>query len=115
EAMSLASLFSGLALANAGLGAVHGFAAPIGGRFNAPHGAVCAALLPYVCAANLAALERREAHHPARARYATIARLLTHDDGAALDDLVPALRALVADLGIPPLAAYGIGSSDVDT
>jgi len=114
EAMALASLLSGMALANAGLGAVHGFAAPIGGRFNAPHGAVCAALLPHVCAANLAALEAREPHHPARARYGTIARLVMADDRAAVHDLVPALRALVADLGIPPLAAYGIGSADVD-
>ncbi|RPI12577.1 MAG: iron-containing alcohol dehydrogenase, partial [Acidobacteriales bacterium] len=54
--MSLASLFGGLALANAGLGAVHGFAAPIGGAFEAPHGAVCAALLPLVMDANIRAL-----------------------------------------------------------
>ena len=45
--MAMASLLGGLALANAGLGAVHGFAGPIGGRFAAPHGAVCAALLPH--------------------------------------------------------------------
>src|SRR5215213_8761925 len=54
--MALGSLFGGLALANAGLGAVHGFAGPIGGMFSAPHGAVCAALLPFVMAANLKAL-----------------------------------------------------------
>src|SRR5512138_2719174 len=54
--MSLASLYGGLALANAGLGAVHGFAGPIGGMFPAPHGAVCAALLPPVMEANLQAL-----------------------------------------------------------
>lgn len=50
--MALASLYGGLALANAGLGAVHGFAGPIGGMFNAPHGAVVAALLPHVMAVN---------------------------------------------------------------
>ena len=53
--MALASLFGGLALANAGLGAAHGFAAPICGMFPAPHGATCAALLPHVMAANVAA------------------------------------------------------------
>jgi alcohol dehydrogenase class IV len=46
EDMALASLYGGLALANAGLGAVHGFAGVAGGMFQAPHGAVCAALLP---------------------------------------------------------------------
>jgi alcohol dehydrogenase class IV len=59
EDMALASLFGGLALANAGLGAVHGFAGPIGGMFpNAPHGAICAALLPHVMVANIDALRR---------------------------------------------------------
>ena len=48
EDMSLASLFGGIALANAKLGAVHGFAGPIGGMFPAPHGAICARLLPVV-------------------------------------------------------------------
>jgi alcohol dehydrogenase class IV len=57
--MALASLFGGLALANAGLGAVHGFAGPIGGMFSkAPHGAICAALLPHVMSTNIRALRR---------------------------------------------------------
>ena len=56
--MAWASLLGGLALANAGLGAVHGFAAPVGGMFPAPHGAVCAALLPHVMAINVRALRR---------------------------------------------------------
>jgi alcohol dehydrogenase class IV len=55
--MALASIFGGLALANAGLGVVHGFAAPLGGGWNAPHGALCAALLPHGMAANIAALQ----------------------------------------------------------
>jgi alcohol dehydrogenase class IV len=70
EDMALASLFGGLALANAGLGAVHGFAAPICGMFPAPHGATCAALLPHVIAANVHALRARQADGPALARYA---------------------------------------------
>ena len=75
--MALASLFGGLALANAGLGVVHGFAAPLGGQWKAPHGALCAALLPHGMAANVAALRARAPQHPALERYAAIARLLT--------------------------------------
>ena len=67
----------GLALANAKLGAVHGFAAPIGGMFDAPHGAVCAALLAPVMRANLDALRERAPEHPSLERYAEVARLLT--------------------------------------
>src|SRR6185503_19833319 len=65
EDMALASLFGGLALANAGLGAVHGFAAPVGGMFCAPHGAVCATLLPHVMDANIRALRMRLPEHDA--------------------------------------------------
>src|SRR5205807_1153012 len=77
EDMALASLFGGLALANAGLGAVHGFAAPIGGMFPAPHGAVCAALLPQVMEVNLRALRQRAPQSEALARFVEIARILT--------------------------------------
>ena len=68
EALALASLFGGLCLANAGLGAVHGFAAPLGGMFAAPHGAVCAALLPAVLRVNARALAARAPDSSARAR-----------------------------------------------
>ena len=54
--MSLAALFGGLALANAKLGAVHGFAGPLGGLFPAPHGMICARLLPFVVEAQCARL-----------------------------------------------------------
>ena len=60
EDMALASLFGGLALANAGLGAVHGFAAPLGGMYAAPHGALCAALLPAVFEMNARLAPNRE-------------------------------------------------------
>jgi len=112
EAMSSASLFGGMALANAGLGAVHGIAAPLGGAYPAPHGAVCAALLPHVTAANIAALRRRDPAGPALARYARVAVALLGPT-AALDDLVPALRELVAELHIPQLAAYGLSAAGV--
>ena len=108
EDMSLASLFGGIALANAGLGAVHGFAAPIGGMFPAPHGAVCAALLPYVMAANLRALRARSPDNDALRRYAEIARLVTGNPAATADEGVRWVSELVADLNIPKLAAFGL-------
>lgn len=110
--MALASLHGGLALANAGLGAVHGLAGPIGGMFPAPHGAVCAALLPHVMAANLAALRARLPGSPALARYDEIARLVTGQPHATADDGVDWIRALVAALRISPLRAFGITQAD---
>jgi len=108
EDMALASLFSGLALANAGLGSVHGFAAPIGGMFPAPHGAVCAALLPHAMEVNLRALRQRQPQSQALARYAEVARQLTGKANASGDDGVAWLRSLCADLEIPPLRTHGI-------
>ena len=113
EDMALASLFSGMALANAGLGAVHGFAAPIGGSFDAPHGAVCAALLPHVMAANLAALRSRAPASDALPRYDDIARLLTGRPTAVAEEGVDWVRQLVEDLKIPKLSTYGLRSGDV--
>lgn len=111
--MSLASLFGGLALANAGLGVVHGFAAPLGGGFHAPHGALCAALLPHGMAANVSALRARSPQHPALARYITIARLLTGRNEATADDGVAWVRALCAELNIPALRNWGITEPDL--
>lgn len=113
--MALASLLGGLALANAGLGAVHGFAAPIGGMFPAPHGAVCAALLAPVTRINLRALRARDAAGPGLGRYTEAARIITGDAKAEAEDLVPWLEGLVADLRIPPLSRYGIGEADLLT
>jgi alcohol dehydrogenase class IV len=108
EDMAIASLFGGLALTNAGLGAVHGLAGPLGGMIEGPHGALCAALLPQVVAGNLGALRERNPTSPAIARYAIVARLLTGEPSAAPDDAVSWLQQLVAELQIPGLAAYGV-------
>lgn len=108
EDMALAALFSGLALANAGLGAVHGFAAPLGGVFRAPHGAICAALLPHVMAANYAALRQRQPASPSLPKYDQTARLLLDDDSATAPDGIEWLRQTCRDLEIPTLGAYGI-------
>ncbi len=111
--MALASLFGGLALANAGLGVIHGFAAPLGGAWKAPHGALCATLLPHGMAANVAALRARAPQHPALDRYAAIARLLTGRSDASAEDGIEWVHALCAQLEIPPLRAWGIAASDL--
>ena len=111
--LALASLWSGFALANAGLGAGHGFAAPVGGLYPAPHGAVCAALLAPVMAANIRALRSRAPQNPALGRYAEIARWLTSRNDASDELGVEWVRSLVATLGIPRLSAYGIARAQV--
>jgi alcohol dehydrogenase class IV len=132
--MALAALLSGIALANAGLGAVHGIAAPLGACIAAPHGAICAALLPHVIEANVRALRAEEAGRTEEAgagrpgqagspgaaagggdalrRYAEAGRILGGGnrlcDAEAADACVDSLRRLVADLGIPSLGSFGL-------
>jgi alcohol dehydrogenase class IV len=111
--MALSSLFGGLALANAGLGLVHGFAAPLGGQWDAPHGALCAALLPHGMAANVAALRARAPQHRALERYSAIAQMLTGRRNASADEGLEWVRALCAELNVPPLRAWGIHEADL--
>ena len=111
--MSLASLFGGLALANAGLGVVHGFAAPLGGQWTAPHGALCAAILPHGMAANIAALRQRAPGHPALERYTAVARLLTGRKEAMAEDGIEWVRTLCQELNVPPLRTWGIAEADL--
>jgi len=112
EDMALASLFGGLALANAGLGVVHGFAGPVGGTFHAPHGAVCAAFLPHVMAVNAHTMRARQPGSAALARYDEIARILTGHSGALAEDGVAWVTSLAAALNVPSLAAYGVTTAD---
>ena len=113
EDLSLGALWSGIALANAGLGAVHGFAGPIGGMFSAPHGAVCAALLAPVMRANIAVLRARAPEQLALRRYGEIAEWLTGRPEAAPEDGVRVIEELVATLQIPKLALFGINAGRV--
>jgi alcohol dehydrogenase class IV len=114
EDMALTALMGGLALANARLGAVHGFAAPIGGMFDAPHGAICAALLAPVMRTNIHALRQRAPEHPALERYVEVARLLTGRSDADAEDGAAWVAALASDLNIPGLRAYGIEPAHCD-
>ena len=108
--MSLCSLLSGLALANAKLGAAHGLAAPLGGLLGAPHGAVTAAVMAAVTRANLAALAT-EPDHPALDRYAEVGDLLTgrRDPEAFLDWFAETLDGF----GVPGLARHGLADAQI--
>ena len=112
--MSVASLHGGLALANSGLGAVHGCAGVIGGMFDAPHGAVCGCLLPYVMEENIRYLEARDASNSVLGRYEEISRILTGDLNVSPLDGVQWVNELTRKLTIPGLASFGVSSSDID-
>jgi alcohol dehydrogenase class IV len=110
--MSIAGLFGGLALANAGLGAVHGLAAPLGGLIPIPHGVACARLLPQVAAANLKALRLRSPNSPAIVRYEEASRLLVGKPGAHAEEGIEWLFRLCSDLSIPNLSSFGLTDKD---
>ena len=112
--MALCSLLGGMSLANAKLGAVHGFAGVIGGLVPVPHGAICAALLAPVTQANVAALREREPDDPALAAYRRAAALLTGRDDATVEDGVEWIAQTVRLLGIAGLAAGGLDPALVD-
>jgi len=110
--MALVSLFGGLALSNAKLGAVHGFAGPFGGMFDAPHGGICARLLPFVMEANIAALRERQPDSDALRRYDQIAQLLTGNSQAVAQDGVNFVHNLCEKMNIAPLSTYGLTEAD---
>jgi alcohol dehydrogenase class IV len=113
--LAIASVCGGLCLANAGLGAVHGFAAPAGGMFGAPHGAICAALLPHVMTVNLRALRARAPEHPALARFRELAVLLTaaSPDDVAAEDGITFIGALCRTLDVPGLGRHGMTRAEI--
>jgi alcohol dehydrogenase class IV len=113
--LAYGSLTSGLALANAGLGTVHGFAAVIGGMFKAPHGAICATLLAPVMTANISALKVRAMSSSALEAYTTIGQQLSGATDATAEDGAAWAASLVSRLSIPGLAAFGVRNEHVDT
>ena len=110
--MSLASLLSGIALANAKLGIVHGMASVLGGALAAPHGVICARLLPYAMVSNVTALQDRAPGSEALQRYNEIARLLTGRATARARDGVAWVQELSSVLNVPPLGTYGLAARD---
>lgn len=111
--MCVASLLSGMALANARLGAVHGFAAAIGGLVDAPHGLVCAALVPHVVEMNVRALAARGSARQYLERFDDAARIVTGSTGARAQDLVAWLRDTCSRLSVPGLRDVGVHWNDL--
>ena len=115
--LAYASLMSGIALAQAGLGSVHGLASPLGAFFPIPHGVVCGTLVAEATAINIRALQSRDPQSVALKKYAEVARLLvgTSIDDAAVgaDDLAERLRAWVERLQLPRLSAFGMTEDHV--
>ena len=105
-------MLGGLALANAGLGAVHGFASPIGGMFPAPHGAICAALLPHVMEINVRALRERAPDGEALRRYDTVASILTGRKTAGARDAIDWVAEICQALQVRGLRAHGVTEND---
>lgn len=114
EDMALGSLLSGLALANGGLGAVHGLAAPLGGLLGAPHGMICAALLPAVLRANCQALRQREPESPALGRMRDVAALCTGLSQAAIEDGIAWVEELCVSMEVRGLSVMGLREEELE-
>ncbi|WKY46436.1 iron-containing alcohol dehydrogenase [Eubacteriaceae bacterium ES3] len=112
EDMAITSLFGGLALANAKLGVVHGFAGVIGGMFPIPHGVVCAALLPYAIEINVKALLRDDSGSVSVKRFDEVAQILTGNQQSTAEDCVLWIQNLCQHLKIPRLSAFSIKEDD---
>lgn len=106
--MALVSLWGGMCLANARLGAVHGLAGPLGGMLHAPHGAVCAALIGPVTRVNILAARQRGDAAETLARYQQVAGALTADPTAQPERAADWIEELAADLGIRRLGELGL-------
>jgi alcohol dehydrogenase class IV len=110
--MAFASLCGGLALANAGLGVIHGFAGPIGGMFKAPHGMVCATLLHAATEMNYNALTTRDPENPAIVKMEEAAKIILNDENGTIEDALDRLKNLCAQMFVPGLSEFGIKGSD---
>lgn len=108
EGMALAALLSGVTLTNAGLGAVHGFAAPLGANFTVPHGVICARLLPAVVAANVAGARSTSASHPLLEKYQLLGTIMFGSRARDPEVLVAQLQSLTETLHIPRLGHFGL-------
>jgi alcohol dehydrogenase class IV len=117
ERMAYAALCSGICLAQAGLGSVHGLASPLGAQFPIPHGVACGATLAAATAINIAALETRDPESVALSRYAAAGWILSGIAGAsdreARSALIAFLEYLPVRLNVPRLSAFGVTASSI--
>jgi alcohol dehydrogenase class IV len=111
EQMALAAMYSGIALANSGLGAIHGLAGPLGGLIGASHGALCARLAAPVIEMNVRALDDRDPNHQAVSRYNEISKLVDPNGQGERQGLAGWTYSLVEDLKIPRLRDMGLEKS----
>lgn len=111
ENMAFAAMLGGIALANGKLGAVHGFAGPLGGMYPAPHGAVCACLLPAVMEINIEALLKTN-QAEVFTKYNEVTKWLTGNTNACAEDGVVWLHDLVKKLKVPALSSFGVQSAN---
>ena len=115
--LAYASLCSGITLAQAGLGSVHGLASPLGAFFPIPHGVVCGTLVAAATRVNIEALRERDPAGTALQKYAEAAVLLTgqmfNSRNAACDALVETLSQWTERLSLPRLCAYGMAEADL--
>lgn len=111
--LSYAAFLSGITLANAGLGVVHGFAQPLGSLFPIPHGLVCALLTGPANRTSVEKLRTENKHTPLK-KYANVGRLIqpTTDDNTAIDVLLNYIDGLASNFHIPKLSTYGIRKTD---
>lgn len=115
--MAYGSLLSGICLAQAGLGSVHGLASPLGAFFPVPHGVVCGTLVATATRVNIEVMQEREPNNPALAKYAEVGRLLNgekQDDDTARRSLIERLEEWTARLQLERLQVYGVSEQDVE-
>ena len=119
EGMAYASLCSGICLANAGLGIVHGLASPVGGLFPIPHGVVCGTLMATANKMTLAAIRAREPENPALTKMSRVGQILSTETGKSenyyADFLIQTLEEWTEQLVIPKLSDYGVKTRDLET
>lgn len=115
--MAYAAFISGIALASAGLGTVHGFASSIGGRFKIPHGIICGSLLPETTRFTILQLSSDNHEHPSLKKYEKIGRMLTphaqRTSKEVLDVLVEKLSEWTTNFELPKFGTFGMSDNDI--